>query len=146
MDNKIKVGIVAAGAGLAYVYFNQQSKQVKGAVNITVLSFDITNPAAITAKLNLFNPTRVTVNVDSLAATVLFNGDPIGSIQYINRNPIQALANTVWVVPVALSDIGIMVAARDLVERSTASGVISIQGNIYIGGIANPFIQTSKIW
>jgi len=142
-----KSGKIILGAlGIGALYAMSRANTVQQAVNVTVTSIDINSPTSLTANLNIFNPTRSSINIDSINADVIFNGVPIGKLQYINKTPIAALANTVWKVPVILSLGAEITVAEQIINQGATTGVINVQGLVYIGGVGMPFQQTTKLW
>ena len=140
-SNLILGGVVVGG-----LYLWWRGNNLVTGINVTINGVDFTNLQRPVAQVNVFNPTKVTVTPDAIKATVLFNNNPIGTINYINKTPIAPMGNTVLNVPIQLSDIGLTTAAVALVEQSTPTGVITVQGYIYVAGVAFAFVQTLKMW
>lgn len=139
--------LAAAGVGVWAVSKYLSHSLTKG-VNIQLVSFSIKNISNVSVTIKIFNPTNNTINIDSISANILFNGSPIGTIQYINKTPIAPLSEVIWTgIKVNLTPDGAITVIQNIIDQKTSSGgVITAQGYVFIHGLGMPFNQVKKIY
>jgi len=97
--------------------------------------------------IQIFNPTRGTIKIDSIAGDVFFNKKSIGVIQYFNQVPIAPLSYSKFKdVLVELTPGGIVTLLTKVITKAAATGEFSLEGKTYIKGVGVPFKETVKAW
>ncbi len=125
--------LVKKGQGL-----NEITARITG-VNISGLDLYV--------NLQIFNPSNESLMIDSISANVYFNNVQIGTIQFINKTPIQPLGYSEFKnIKITLSPTGIVTLTTRIITRQETSGTLLIDGKLFVGGIALPLQQTFKAW
>jgi len=141
---KILIG-TSVGIGIYAAWKSFSLNNTVNDLQLKIKSVKVNLPK-IYLTLQLFNPTRNEVIIDSVVGTVKYNDKEIGSIQYINKTPIAAMNYTVLSnVLVDLNTFGLLLTAGNAISDNSKS-VISFQGNIYYKGIPFPFNQSINVF
>lgn len=149
MKEGTKIVLAAGGtfiaAGLLRALFS--ANQTAQALQVKVLSVNIKSVTQVTLKMQFFNPTKNSLNIDSISGEFYFNGKQLGVLQYINSAPIAPLGyTTIDNVLVELSPGGAITLVTEIITRAAKSGTVAVNGKVYVKGVGIPFNQTVKVW
>lgn len=149
MKAPIKIGVgVATGVTAAFVArWLFGLNKVASAVQIKILSINIKGISQLYLKMQIFNPTKNSIKIDSISGQIFFNNTEIGTIQYFNTAPILPLSYTTFdKILVELTPQGSLILAQQILLKKSGTGTFLITGNTYVKNIGFPFSQTYKVW
>lgn len=139
----IAAGVVTAIISKAVLSMSTTAK----AIQMKILSLDIKGFNKLYLKMQIFNPTKGTIKIDSISGEVYFNNKQIGVIQYFNQAPILPLAYTTFDnILVELTPQGGVILITEIISRSAKTGTFTITGKTYVKNVGVPFSQQYKVW
>ncbi len=147
-----KAGKIIIGAGISTALVLMFKKffevaQTSNAIQTNVLSINIKSFNKLTLTIQIFNPTKTSIKIDSISGEIFFNNKSIGVIQYINQVPIAPLTYSKFNdVGIELSPAGEIELLTDIITKKSKSGIFLISGKTYINNIGFPFTKTFKAW
>ena len=139
--------IIGVGTSLAAVLLYKLARKGEAAkaLSVKILSIDLRN-YKLYLNLQIFNPSRQTIKIDSIAADVYYNSKNIGVIQYINSTPILPLSYSNFKnVLIELSPAGLYTLTTSILLRTDKSKEFIIDGKIFVKGVGLPFVQKFKL-
>lgn len=149
MNKKTKL-VLGVGTGLVAAVIAKSLFRMgttAQAIQMKVLSIDIKGFSKLYLKMQIFNPTKGTIKIDSISGEVYFNNKQIGVIQYFNTAPILPLAYTTFDnILVELTPQGGVILISEIITRSSKTGTFTIAGKTYVKNIGFPFSQQYKVW
>lgn len=140
-----KVLVLAGLAAGAYAIVKLTSVvDTAQSLQIQLLKLNIKLPKVF-ATIQIFNPSKNTITIDSLVGEIFFNGKSIGTLQYINKTPIAPYSYTNFNdVLINLSPSGVITLTVDIIQKKS-DGTITIKGKVYVKGKPLPFEQSKKV-
>lgn len=148
--NKI-TKLLLGGAATTVLVFGVKKlmnlKSAGAALQFKILSLSIKGINRVEITIQVFNPTKTSIKIDSLSAEIFFNGSKIGVIQYFNTVPIAPMAYTEFKnILVELTTAGQIILVKQVISRTKSGGNFLVSGKYYINNIGIPFSQSYKAW
>lgn len=145
---KIFLGVATGVIAALVIKSIYRVTNTAAAIQIKVLSLNIKGIDKLYLTIQIFNPTKGSIKLDSISGELFFNNQQIGVIQYFNSVPIAPLSYSKFEnILVELTPQGIFQLVTNIITRNkNVGGNFLIKGNVYANNIPFPFVQNYKVW
>jgi len=140
------VGGLSAGLLASFVlkkisHLHTASQLIFDLVSVKIVGLD-----KLYLSLKVSNPNSDTITFDSINTELFFNKINIGRLYYNKPVLIAQNSSQTFVFPVILYPSGVLTVATNMLKTKAKEGIFTIDGRVFVNGVAVPITKTIKSW
>lgn len=145
--NKEHRNLLIVGAGIAAVVaygFLRKGRTLKN-LNFGFKGIDIDKKnRVVSVDLRIINPTKTTINVNSIVADIMLQGEAIGTLRYLKDISINGQSEIIVRIPAVINPVGLVYLFTTLLTSKTKSIEFKIKGVVSAENILFPVEVTTN--